>query len=210
MKLLQLIAGVEFNGAAQDSFDLATLVAEQEVNEAIARREIPVSPINSAVHVLHEKEKAVQIYLTQHKMRTGLEYQSVFVGVGAATAVGEKTAKRYGHPFIVRSEIARELSVASLGDLQTVVDSLTRTETESSSDGRIVNLDSAPDRVEALEQLCARAAEHNVKSRSNFVYVEARLYRPWTRDDLERPCESDDFFKPTRASRPAFRRVREI
>jgi hypothetical protein len=40
MKLLQLIAGVEFNGAAQDSFDLATLVAEQEVNEAIARREI--------------------------------------------------------------------------------------------------------------------------------------------------------------------------
>jgi hypothetical protein len=72
MKLFQLIAGVEFNGAAQDSFDLATLVAEQEVNEAIARREIPVSPINSAVHVLHEKEKAVQIYLTQHKMRTGL------------------------------------------------------------------------------------------------------------------------------------------
>jgi hypothetical protein len=60
MNLLQLIAAIEFNGATQDSCDLATLLAEQEVNEAIARGEIPQSPIDSAVHVLHEKEKAVQ------------------------------------------------------------------------------------------------------------------------------------------------------
>jgi hypothetical protein len=210
MKILQLIAGVEFNGAAQDSCDLSTLIAEREVNEALARGEIPQSPINSALHILHKKEQAVQDYLTQYKMRTGLEYQSVFVGMGAATAVGEKTARKYGYPFIVRAEVARELSVASLGDLQTVVDTSKRTETEFSFDNRIVNLDSAPDRLKALEQLCALAAEHNAKPRSNFVYVEARLYRHFTRDDLERPCGSDDFFKPTRASRPAFRNVREI
>lgn len=90
MKILQLIAGVEFNGAAQDSCDLSKLIAEREVNEALARGEIPQSPINSALHILHKKEQAVQDYLTQYKMRTGLEYQSVFVGMGAATAVGEK------------------------------------------------------------------------------------------------------------------------
>jgi hypothetical protein len=207
MNLLQLIAAIEFNGAAQDSCDLATLLAEQEVNEAIARGEIPQSPINSAVHVLHEKEKAVQYYLAQHKMRTGLEYQSLFVGIGPATAVGEETAKKYGQPFIVRPEVAQELSVASLGDFQTVVDSLTRTETGFPSDDRIADLENASDPMGVLEQLCALASGHNAELKSNFVNVEARLYRPWARGDFERPCRPDDFFKAKRAGRPAFQRA---
>jgi hypothetical protein len=47
MNLLQLIAAIEFNGATQDSCDLATLLAEQEVNEAIARGEIPRGPAHA-------------------------------------------------------------------------------------------------------------------------------------------------------------------
>jgi hypothetical protein len=64
--------------------------------------------------------QVVQDYLTQHKMRTGLEYQSVFVGVGAATAVGEKTAKRYGQGSIAvlvkhGTEIAESLGLRESG-----------------------------------------------------------------------------------------------
>jgi hypothetical protein len=204
------ITAVEFNGASQDSCDPEIMLAEKEVDEAIAHGDIPVSPMNSALHTLHDGEKAVQAYLKQHNMKTGLEYRSVFVGIGPATAVDEVTARKYGHPFLVRPQIARELSVASLGDLQNVVSGLGKTEAGFPADDRIVDLDSAEDRLKALEQLCLRAQEHNAKVQSNFVYVEARLCRDWTRGDLERPCNSDDFRKVQKAGRRGFRRVNSI
>jgi hypothetical protein len=205
--MIELITGVEFNGATQDNCDPEVMLAEGEVHEAITSGEIPKSPMNSAVHIAHREEKTVQAYLGQHGMQTGLEYQSLFVGWGPATAVDEVTVKGYGFPFVVKPQIAQELSIACIGDLQTVVNSLERTKKGFPPDDRIVNLNTVPDRLKALERLCLRAQEHNAKVHSNFIYVEARLYRAWKREDLERPCTPNDYWKTKRASRRGFRRI---
>jgi hypothetical protein len=207
MNAFQLISGIEFNGTSQDSDDLWELVAENEVNDAIARGEVPHSPINSAVHELHPDEEAVQKYLAQHRLKAGTEYQSVFVGFGAATAVDQERAKRFGHPFLVRPEVVQELSVASLGDLQSVVDGLTPVTGNFPADDRIVGLENALDRTESLKQLCLRAQAHNARTKSNFIYVEARLNRPWSRTDLVRPCRAADFYRANLGERPLFRIV---
>ena len=195
MNAFQLIAGIEFNGTSQDSDDLLELMAEKEVSDAIDRGKVPQSPINSALHVLHPGEEAVQRYLVQNGHKTGPEYQSVFVGFGAATAVDRERAKSFGHPFVVRQEIVQELSVASLGDLQTVVEGLTPVLGIFPPDDRILNLESAPDRAKALKELCVRAQAHNAGVKSNFLYVEARLFRQWCRADLARPCQASDFYR---------------
>jgi hypothetical protein len=143
----------------------------------------------------------------QHGLQTGLEYQSLFVGWGPATAVDDVTARSYGFPFVVKPEVALELSIACLGDLQTVVkDSMHRNEAVPPDD-RIVNLNTVPDRLKTLEQFCLQAQVQNAKVHSNFVYVEARLYRAWKREDLERPCTPNDYWKKNEPFSPS-RRIR--
>jgi hypothetical protein len=205
--MIELVAGIEFNGARQDDCELSVMLAESEVHEAIARGEIPRSPMNSAIHTDHGKEKRVQAYLGQHGLHTGLEYQSLFVGWGPATAVGEVTVRKYGFPFVVKPEVAHKLSIACLGDLQTVVKGLKRGHGAFPPDDRIVNLNTVSDTLKVLEQLSLQAQEHNAKVHSNFIYVEARLYRVWKREDLERPCTPNDYWKKQSASCPPVRRI---
>jgi hypothetical protein len=67
--MIEFITAIEFNGAKQDSSDPEVMSAKNEVYEAIARAEIPTSPMNSALHILHKNEKIVQAYLRQHNMQ---------------------------------------------------------------------------------------------------------------------------------------------
>ncbi len=59
--MLEFITAVEFNGASQDICAPEIMLAEREVYEAIARGDIPVSPMNSALHALHEREKLCKL-----------------------------------------------------------------------------------------------------------------------------------------------------
>lgn len=206
MQKIHLISGVEFNGSSQDDFDILNLEADAGVNEAIARGEIPQAPIHSALHFAHSREMAVQGYLTQAGIPAGLVYQSVFVGFGIGTAVDENKVRKFGLPLIVRPDVVNELSVACLGDLQNVVAELKRSGGAFPVDDRIANLSNAPDRTEALKQLCLRAQEHNAAAKANFVYVEARLNRPWAHSDFVRFCQPSDFWRPIKRRSP-FRRV---
>jgi hypothetical protein len=206
MQKIHLISGVDFNGWGQDDFNILNLVSEAGVNEAIARDEIPQASFNSALHVAHRREKAVQDYLTQVGIPAGLVYQSVFVGFNIGTAVDETTARTFGLPLMVRPDVVNELSVACLGDLQKVIAGLKRSNGAFTVDDRIVNLSNAPDRIEALKQLCLRAQEHNAAARANFVYVEARLNRPWSHSDFVRLGQPSDFWKKIKRQSP-LRRV---
>lgn len=180
--MIELISGVTYRSG---------LLNDIEVEEALSKGQVPQVPMKTAKHKNHELESAVQNYLQRHGIPSSLEYQSVFVGWQAGTAVEERIVRAYGTPLVVNPSLISELVVASLGDLQNVVASIGGS--DESLDDRIVNLAAAPNPTEALKELVDRATAHNRQPHTDPLYVEARIYRRWNETDFLRPCKLSDF-----------------
>jgi hypothetical protein len=183
--MIELISGVTYQPG---------LMNEVAVEEAVSKGKVPQVPMKTAKHKSHELEEKVQTYLSQHEIRPGLTYQSLFVGWDAGTAVEERTVRKYGIPLVVSTTLVSELVVACLGDLQNVVESIADGADEGSPlDDRIVNLEAVTNRTAALKSLVDRAEAHNKGHHAPPLYVEARLYRRWVCDDFIRPCSLSDY-----------------
>lgn len=190
--MIELISGVTYRSG---------LMNDIEVEDAVSHGKVPQVPMVTGQHKQHELEEKVQAYLRKHGIRTGLTYQSMFVGWNAGTAVEKETVCKYGIPLVVNPALATELVVACLGDLQNVVCSIAETENvEIGLDDRIINLDAVADPITALKELVERSEAHNKKHHANPLYVEARIYRRWGHGDFIRPCLQGDY--KTRTSKP--------
>jgi len=178
------------------------LMNDIEVEDAVLQGKVPLVPMSTAKHNSHEREERVQAYLHRHGIRTGLTYQSVFVGWNAGTAVTEETARKYGTPLVVRPALVAEFVVVCLGDLQNVVCSIAEGDDAACKlDKRIINLETVADREAALKELSEQAQAHNKMDHANPLYVEARIYRRWKHGDFVRPCLPSDYATLSRGRR---------
>jgi hypothetical protein len=185
---LQLLAGVCFDDKADGGI---------EVSEAMAKGEVPTTPLLAASHREQDhREQNVQRFLQAQGFKSSYVYQSVFVIDDCAEKPERKIVEAYGHAFVVKPELLAKLVVASLGDMRNVVDKLAVAGKDFSiQDDRFIGLDRCPDRTAALFALTFRAAVENARKHANPIYVEGRLYRSLENEDLLRPCTDADLWK---------------
>jgi len=166
-----------------------------EVTEAIGKGMVPKTPLAVPSDRRNNSlEQKVQRYLQANGMKSSFEYQSVFVVDDSCEKLKRSVVTDFGEAFVLKPALANELVVASIGDLQNLVDSISGTDRHfSESDERIVGLTDSSDKRPALLELAQKAAVLNSEDYANPIVAEARLNRLLKNDDLLRPCTEDDF-----------------
>lgn len=183
---IRLLAGVEFDTEA----DLG-----MEVTDAISKGKVPKTPlIVPSDRRKNRLERKVQSYLRAHGLPGSYIYQSVFVIDDEIDKPKRIVVEAFGDAFVLKPDLVNELLVASIGDMQNVVDQMPAAdEGLRALDDRIVGLDEPQKKVATLLGLTQRAAMISAEDHANQVFVEARLNRVLKNGDLLRPCTEDDF-----------------
>jgi hypothetical protein len=183
---IQLLVGVEFDTEA----DLG-----MEVTDAISKGKVPKTPlIVPSDRRKSRLERKVQGYLSAHGLPGSYIYQSVFVIDDEVEKPKRIVVEAFGDAFVVKPDLVNELVVASIGDMQNVVDQIPATDKGFSAlDDRIVRLREPLKKVATLLGLAQRAAMISAEDHANQVSVEARLNRVLKNRDLLRPCTEGDF-----------------
>jgi hypothetical protein len=183
---IRLLVGVEFDTEA----DLG-----MEVTDAISKGKVPETPlIVPSDRRKNRLERKVQSYLSAHGLPGSYIYQSVFVIDDEVERPKRIVVEAFGDAFVLKPDLVNALVVASIGDMQDVVDQIPAAgKGLGSLDDRIVGLHEPLKKVATLLGLTQRAAMISAEDLANQVVVEARLNRVLENRDLLRPCTEGDF-----------------
>src|SRR5271156_431898 len=167
---IRFLVGVEFDTEA----DLG-----MEVTDAISKGKVPKTPlVEPSDRRKNRLERKVQSYLSAHGLPGSYTYQSVFVIDDEVEKPKRIVVEAFGDAFVLKPDLVSELVVASIGEMQNVVDKIPAAdEGLNALDHRNVGLHELLDKVTALRGLAQRAAMISAQDHANTVFVEARLNR---------------------------------